>query len=86
MLKLRYRNRSSKTMKDQIRHFTEKSWFNVISRISDKLGIRVVKLRLIYIYLAFATFGLAFVGYFIMLFFFWIKDVFIIKRKSVFDL
>lgn len=73
-------------MKEQIRHFTEKNWFNVISRISDKFGIRVTKLRLIYIYLAFATFGLAFVGYFIMLFFFWVKDVFVVKRKSVFDL
>lgn len=86
MLKLCTRKRSAKTMKDQIRNFTEKSWFNVISRISDKLGVRVVRLRLIYIYLAFATFGLAFVGYFIMLFFFWIKDVFIVKRGSVFDL
>lgn len=73
-------------MKEQIRNFTEKNWFNVISRISDKFGIRVTRLRLIYIYLAFATFGLAFIGYFMMLFFFWLKDCFIIKRKSVFDL
>lgn len=73
-------------MKDQIRNFTETEWFNVISRFADKLGIRVAKLRLIFIYLTFATFGLAFVGYFIMLFFFWVKDCFVIKRKSVFDL
>lgn len=73
-------------MKDQIRNFTETEWFNVISRFADKLGIRVSKLRLIFIYLSFATFGLAFVGYFMMLFFFWVKDCFIIKRKSVFDL
>lgn len=73
-------------MKEQVRNFTEKSWFNVISRIADKLGIRVTKLRLIYIYLSFATFGLAFIGYFMMLFFFWLKDCFVIKRKSVFDL
>ena len=86
MLKLCHRKRSFETMKEQIRHFTEKNWFNVISRISDKLGVRVTKLRLIYIYLAFATFGLAFIGYFMMLFFFWVKDVFVIKRKSVFDL
>ena len=86
MLKLCHRNTNSESMKEQIRNFTEKSWFNVISRIADKLGVRVTKLRFIYIYLAFATFGLAFVGYFMMLFFFWIKDVFVIKRKSVFDL
>ena len=86
MLKLCHRKRSVETMKEQIRNFTEKNWFNVISRISDKLGVRVAKLRLIYIYLAFATFGLAFIGYFMMLFFFWVKDVFVIKRKSVFDL
>ena len=86
MLKLCHRNTNSESMKEQIRNFTEKSWFNVISRIADKFGVRVTKLRFIYIYLAFATFGLAFVGYFMMLFFFWIKDVFVIKRKSVFDL
>ncbi|GGF05429.1 phage shock protein C (PspC) family protein [Chishuiella changwenlii] len=73
-------------MKDQIRNFTETEWFNVISRFADKLGVRVSMLRLIFIYLSFATFGLAFVGYFMMLFFFWVKDCFIIKRKSVFDL
>ena len=73
-------------MKEQIRNFTENEWFNVISRFADKLGIRVSKLRLIFIYLSFATFGLAFVGYFMMLFFFWVKDCFVIKRKSVFDL
>ncbi len=73
-------------MKDQIRNFTETEWFNVISRFADKLGIRVAKLRLIFIYLTFATFGLIFIGYFIMLFFFWVKDCIVIKRKSVFDL
>ncbi|MEG0187727.1 PspC family transcriptional regulator [Algoriella sp.] len=73
-------------MKEQIRNFTENEWFNVISRFADKLGIRVAKLRLIFIYLSFATIGLTIVGYFMMLFFFWVKDCFIIKRKSVFDL
>ena len=73
-------------MKEQIRNFTENEWFNVISRFADKLGIRVSKLRLIFIYLSFATIGLTIVGYFMMLFFFWVKDCFIIKRKSVFDL
>ena len=73
-------------MKEQIRNFTENEWFNVISRFADKLGIRVAKLRLIFIYLSFATIGLTIVGYLIMLFFFWVKDFFIIKRKSVFDL
>lgn len=71
---------------NSIRNITENEWFNVISRIADKLGIRVSKLRLIYIYLAFATFGLAFIFYFMMLFAFWLKDCFIVRRKSVFDL
>ena len=73
-------------MKEQIRNFTENEWFNVISRFADKLGIRVAKLRLIFIYLSFATIGLTIVGYLIMLFFFLLNDFLIIKRKSVFDL
>ncbi len=73
-------------MLDHFRNIAEISWFNVIERIADRIGVRVTKLRIIYIYLAFATLGVAFIAYFVMAFALWVKDCFIIRRKSVFDL
>ncbi|ADX67386.1 MULTISPECIES: hypothetical protein [Weeksella] len=73
-------------MLDKLRNITEISWFNVIERIADKIGVRVAKLRLLYIYLAFATLGIAFIIYFVMAFALWVKDCFVVRRKSVFDL
>ncbi len=64
----------------------ESNGFEVISRLADKLGMRASKLRLLYIYLIFGTLGIFFILYLVMAFFLWIKDSFIIKRPSVFDL
>ena len=73
-------------MFDNLRKKMEGHGFEVISRIADKLGLRASQLRLLFIYLSFATLGITFVFYLVMAFFLWVKDGFIKKRKSVFDL
>ena len=73
-------------MLDRLRAFLEPNGFDVISRISDRFGLRASKLRLLFIYLSFATLGLWFVIYLVLAFFLWLKDGLIRKRKSVFDL
>lgn len=73
-------------MFDKLRTTMEANGFEVISRVSDKFGLRASKLRLLFIYLSFATLGVTFVFYLIIAFFLWLKDGIITKRKSVFDL
>lgn len=73
-------------MLDRLRNKLEGHGFEVISRISDKFGLRASRLRLLFIYLSFATLGITFVFYLIMAFFLWVKDGVVVKRKSVFDL
>lgn len=73
-------------MLDKIRTTLEANGFEVISRISEKLGMRASRLRLLFIYLSFATLGITFVFYLVMAFFLWVKDGIVTKRKSVFDL
>jgi len=73
-------------MFDRLRNFFEFNGFNVISRIADRFGVRASKLRLLFIYLSFVTMGITFAFYLMMAFFLWVKDCFVIRRKSVFDL
>jgi len=73
-------------MFDKLRNFLEFNGFNVISRIADRFGVRASKLRLLYIYLSFVTLGVTFAFYLVVAFFLWVKDGFIVRRKSVFDL
>ena len=73
-------------MLERLRNKLEANGFEVISRISDKFGLRASKLRLLFIYLSFATLGITFVFYLVIAFFLWLKDGFVVKRKSVFDL
>lgn len=73
-------------MLKNIRNTAEAHGFEVISRISDKLGFRASQLRLLFIYLSFATLGITFVFYLMLAFLLWIKDGIVVKRKSVFDL
>ncbi|MXV38739.1 PspC family transcriptional regulator [Flavobacteriaceae bacterium Ap0902] len=73
-------------MINKIRNTLEANGFEVISRISDKFGLRASKLRLLFIYLSFATFGVTFAFYLFVAFFLWVKDGIFVKRKSVFDL
>ena len=75
-----------KYLLNQLRLILETNGFEVISRISDKLGLRVFKLRMLFIYLSFATLGLTFAVYLVIAFMLWVKDILFIKKKSVFEL
>lgn len=68
------------------RFFLEKHGFEVSSRLSERLGMRVKDVRLFFIYGTFATLGAWFGVYLMLAFILRIKDLFILKRRSVFDL
>lgn len=69
-----------------IRHKLEREWFGVLTRLGAKLGIPVSKLRVFFIYSTFATVGFVFLLYLVLAFFLWLKDIFVTRRPSVFDL
>lgn len=71
---------------NDIRHFFERHGFYVSSRFADKLGMRAKNVRLFFIYLSFATFGIGFVFYLVLAFLLKFKDMLYAKRSSVFDL
>ncbi|MCX8677276.1 MULTISPECIES: PspC family transcriptional regulator [Apibacter] len=73
-------------MIEKLRTLFEANGFEVISRVSEKFGVRASKLRLLFIYLSFITLGGIFALYLTGAFFLWIKDSIITKRPSVFDL
>ena len=73
-------------MVNQIRHFFERHGFYVSSRFADKLGMRAKNVRLFFIYLSFATFGVWFAVYLTLAFLLKFKDMLYAKRTSVFDL
>ena len=70
----------------EIRHRAEREWFGVLTRMGAKLGIPVSKLRIFFIYSTFATAGIFFLIYLVLAFSLWVKDIFITRRPSVFDL
>lgn len=70
---------------NDIRHFFERHGFYVSSRFADKLGMRAKNVRLFFIYLSFATFGVGFVFYLVLAFLLKFKDMLYTKRTSVFD-
>lgn len=70
----------------QVRHRVEKEWFGVLTRMGTRLGIPVSKLRVFFIYSTFATVGIMTLIYLMMAFLLWVKDIFITRRPSVFDL
>ncbi|MBF5027188.1 PspC family transcriptional regulator [Planobacterium oryzisoli] len=69
-----------------VRHNIEREWFGVLTRMGTKLGIPLSKLRVFFIYSTFATVGFMFLIYLMMAFTLWVKDIFITRRPSVFDL
>ena len=69
-----------------LRHNLERQWFGVLTRMGTKLGIPVSKLRIFFIYSTFATAGIFFLIYLGLAFTLWIKDMFVTRRPSVFDL
>lgn len=64
----------------------EQKWFGVLTRMGARLGIPVSKLRVFFIYSTFATAGIFFLIYLGLAFMLWVKDIFFIRRPSVFDL
>ncbi|MDY3362449.1 PspC family transcriptional regulator [Riemerella anatipestifer] len=73
-------------MFENLRHRFEREWFGVLTRMGSRLGIPVSKLRVFFIYSTFATAGVFFLLYLGLAFLLWIKDMFIVRRPSVFDL
>lgn len=71
---------------NKIKYFFEKHGFAVSSRLADRLGMRAKNVRLFFIYLTFATFGVSFVIYLSTAFLLKLKDFVYTKRTSVFDL
>ncbi len=70
----------------QIRYYSERHGFDVSSRISERLGVGVKNIRLLFIYLSFVTLGASFGLYMILAFLLKLKDLIYTKRRSVFDL
>ena len=73
-------------MINKIRYFLESHGFDVLSRLSERIGLSTAHVRLFFMYLTFFTLGLPFVLYLLMALGLKIKDAFYTKRKSVFDL
>lgn len=71
---------------NQLKYFFEKHGFAVSSRLADRLGMRAKNVRLFFIYLTFATFGVSFAIYLTTAFLLKLKDLLYTKRSSVFDL
>lgn len=70
----------------RIRHYFERHGFDVSTRFSERLGISVKNIRLLFIYLSFVTFGVSFAVYLTLAFLLKLKDMVYTKRTSVFDL
>ncbi|HIB36079.1 PspC domain-containing protein [Mesonia sp.] len=75
-----------KTLVSNIRYYFERNGFYVSSRMADRLGMRVKSVRLFFIYVSFATFGVGFAIYLTLAFWLKLKDLIYTKRTSVFDL
>jgi len=73
-------------MIEKLRYYFEKNGFEVCTRIADRLGIRVSKVRFFFVYMSFFTLGIWFSLYLTFAFLLKIKDSIYQKRSSVFDL
>lgn len=69
-----------------MRDYLEKRGFYVSSRLAERLGMRAKSVRLFFIYVSFATFGVGFALYLTLAFWLKLKDLIYTKRTSVFDL
>lgn len=73
-------------MIQEVRSFFERYGFYVSTRLADTMGMKVKSVRLFFIYVSFATFGLGFGLYLTIAFWLKLKDLIYTKRSSVFDL
>lgn len=69
-----------------IRYYFEKNGYEVCSRLAEKLGISVSRVRFFFVYMSFFTLGIWFSIYLTLAFLLKIKDMIYTKRSSVFDL
>ncbi len=71
---------------NRLYRFFEKYGLNVCQRMSKVIGVYPRKIRMFFIYFSFFTVVIGFILYLTFALFFKIKDLIIIKRKTVFDL
>ena len=71
---------------NRLYRFFEKYGLNVCQRMSKVIGIYPRKIRMFFIYFSFFTVVIGFILYLTFALFFKIKDLIIVKRKTVFDL
>jgi phage shock protein PspC (stress-responsive transcriptional regulator) len=71
---------------EDLKHKLEQQGYEVCSRLGYRLGIDADRIRLFFIYTSFATLGSPVIFYLTLAFFLKIKDRFIARRKTVFDL
>ena len=65
-----------------IRYYFERNGFYVSSRVADRLGMRVKSVRLFFIYVSFATFGIGFAIYLTLAFWLKLKDLILNAGKD----
>jgi len=70
----------------KIRYYFERNGYEVCTRLADRLGMRVSRVRFFFVYMSFFTLGVWFSIYLTLAFFLKIKDLVYTKRSSVFDL
>ena len=75
-------------MHQKIKTFIEQNAFGVCSWWGERLGIRIQRIRLFFIYLSFITFGSTLLVYLIMAFILENKEMlkFSYKRRTIWDL
>lgn len=71
---------------EDLKHKLEQQGYEVCSRFGYRMGIDADRIRLFFIYTSFATLGSPVIFYLILAFFLKIKDRFIARRKTVFDI
>jgi phage shock protein PspC (stress-responsive transcriptional regulator) len=70
---------------EKFRNLVEKSAFGVCQKIGEKLGIRVSKIRMYFIYASFLTFGSPVILYLILAFWMNVKRYLIKSRDLLWD-
>jgi len=73
-------------MIEEIRTKFETYGFNVCSRYGSRLGIKPDLIRLFFIYTSFITLGSPVIIYLVMAFGLKVKDYFMVRKHSVFDI
>ena len=73
-------------MIDKIQAPVEKRIFGVCEYLGEKIGMKTSKIRLLFIYASFLTFGSPVIIYLIMAFLLEQKDLFKARKSTIWDL